>query len=118
MPASINPCLPPAPLWMPLFRFAGVNLAAVVHPEVVIDWAIKPSRITCEGNADEAEDEATEDDDLDDVDSLEDDDSNFDDFDDEFDDDFEEDESDPDWDHPDDLRPEAPPPGKSAGGKK
>ena len=41
-----------------------------------------------------------------------------DDFDDEFDDDFQEEESDPDWEHPDDLRPEAPPPSKSPGGKK
>jgi hypothetical protein len=38
--------------------------------------------------------------------------SGFEDFDDEFDDDFEEEETDPDWDHPDDLEPEPPPPGK------
>jgi starch synthase (maltosyl-transferring) len=44
--------------------------------------------------------------------------SSFDDFDDEFDDDFEEEENDPDWDHPDDSAPEAPPPGKGGGRKK
>ncbi len=56
--------------------------------------------------------------DLESDDPLADEDSNFDDFDDEFDDDFQEEESDPDWEHPDDLRPEAPPPSKSPGGKK
>ena len=59
-----------------------------------------------------------DDNDMESDDPLADEDSNFDDFDDEFDDDFQEDESDPDWEHPDDLRPEAPPPSKSSGGKK
>ena len=59
-----------------------------------------------------------DDNDLESDDPLADEDSNFDDFDDEFDDDFQEEESDPDWEHPDDLRPEAPPPSKSPGGKK
>lgn len=103
---------------MPLFRFSGVDLTAVVSSQPAIDWAIQPNRITCEDDVNEGDDEGADEDDLDDIDPLEDDDSNFDDFDDEFDDDFEEDESDPDWDHPDDLRPEAPPPGKSSGGKK
>lgn len=44
--------------------------------------------------------------------------STFDDFDDDFDDDFEEDDNDPDWDHPDDAKPESPPPGKGGGKKK
>ena len=34
------------------------------------------------------------------------------------DDDFEEDETDPDWDHPEDAKPELPPPGKGGGRKK
>ncbi|RLT14835.1 MAG: hypothetical protein DWI25_03885 [Planctomycetota bacterium] len=42
----------------------------------------------------------------------------FEDFDDDFDDDFEEDETDPDWDHPEDAKPELPPPGKGGGRKK
>jgi len=42
----------------------------------------------------------------------------FEDFDDDFDDDFEEDENDPDWDHPEDAKPELPPPGKGGGRKK
>lgn len=46
---------------------------------------------------------------------LSDEESNFDDFDDEFDDDFEEDEDDPDWDHPDDVDAEEPPPAKGGG---
>jgi phosphopantothenoylcysteine synthetase/decarboxylase len=62
--------------------------------------------------------EVGDDDNLDSDDPLADEDSNFDDFDDEFDDDFQEEESDPDWEHPDDLRPEAPPPSKSPGGRK
>jgi hypothetical protein len=46
---------------------------------------------------------------------LSDEESNFDDFDDEFDDDFEEDEDDPDWDHPDDVDADEPPPAKGGG---
>jgi hypothetical protein len=48
---------------------------------------------------------------------LSDEESNFDDFDDEFDDDFEEEENDPDWDHPDDVDQDEPPPGKGGGRK-
>ena len=72
-------------------------------------------------NSEESTDEdldVGDDNDLESDDPLADEDSNFDDFDDEFDDDFQEEESDPDWEHPDDLRPEAPPPSKSPGGKK
>jgi hypothetical protein len=49
---------------------------------------------------------------------LADEESSFDDFDDEFDDDFEEDENDPDWDHPDDVDSDEPPPGKGGGSRK
>jgi len=118
MPVTTTPCPPQSPLWMPLFRCSGLNLATIVRPEAATEWGRQPARIVCGNDDDEGDDDATEDEDLDDIDPLGDEDSNFDDFDDEFDDDFEEDESDPDWDHPDDLRPEAPPPGKSAGGKK
>ena len=82
-----------------------------------VDWGfLAHSRHDNEESTDEDLD-VGDDSDLESDDPLADEDSNFDDFDDEFDDDFQEEESDPDWEHPDDLRPEAPPPSKSSGKK-
>jgi len=78
----------------------------------------RPIRVMNNDNSSDEDLDVSEDDDLESDDPLADEDSSFDDFDDEFDDDFQEEESDPDWEHPDDLRPEAPPPSKSSGGKK
>ena len=79
---------------------------------------IRPIQVVNNDESTEDDLDVGDDDNLDSDDSLADEDSNFDDFDDEFDDDFQEEESDPDWEHPDDLRPEAPLPSKSPGGKK
>ena len=78
----------------------------------------RPIQVVNNGESTDDDLDVGDDNDLESDDPLADEDSNFDDFDDEFDDDFQEEESDPDWEHPDDLRPEAPPPSKSSGGKK
>ena len=74
---------------------------------------IRPIQIMNNEESTEDDLDVGDDDNLDSDDPLADEDSNFDDFDDEFDDDFQEEESDPDWEHPDDLRPEAPPPSRT-----
>jgi hypothetical protein len=76
------------------------------------------SRIECVDDPDEDEEDLGDEEDLAVAQPAADEESSFDDFDDEFDDDFEEEENDPDWDHPDDSAPEAPPPGKGGGRKK
>jgi hypothetical protein len=92
------------------------ELAEVISIPSIGD--IRPIQIMNNEESTEDDLDVGDDDNLDSGDPLADEDSNFDDFDDEFDDDFQEEESDPDWEHPDDLRPEAPPPSKSPGGKK
>ena len=92
------------------------ELAEVISIPAIGD--IRPIQIMNNEESTEDDLDVGDDDNLDSGDPLADEDSNFDDFDDEFDDDFQEEESDPDWEHPDDLRPEAPPPSKSPGGKK
>ena len=76
------------------------------------------SNITCVDEPDDEEEDLGDEEDLATAQPAADEESSFDDFDDEFDDDFEEEENDPDWDHPDDSAPEAPPPGKGGGRKK
>jgi hypothetical protein len=76
------------------------------------------SHITCVDEPDDEEEDLGDEEDLATAQPAADEESSFDDFDDEFDDDFEEEENDPDWDHPDDSAPEAPPPGKGGGRKK
>jgi hypothetical protein len=74
--------------------------------------------IECADGPEEDEEDLGDEEDLAVAQPAADEESSFDDFDDEFDDDFEEEENDPDWDHPDDAAPEAPPPGKGGGRKK
>lgn len=74
--------------------------------------------IRCADDPDEDDEDLGDEEDLAVAQPAADEESSFDDFDDEFDDDFEEEENDPDWDHPDDSAPEAPPPGKGGGRKK
>jgi len=76
------------------------------------------SRIECADDPEDEEEDLGDEEDLTVAQPAADEESSFDDFDDEFDDDFEEEENDPDWDHPDDSAPEAPPPGKGGGRKK
>jgi hypothetical protein len=76
------------------------------------------SHIECAVDPDEEDEDLGDEEDLAVAQPAADEESTFDDFDDEFDDDFEEEENDPDWDHPDDSAPEAPPPGKGGGRKK
>jgi hypothetical protein len=82
----------------------------VIHPT--------PGHIECADGPEEDEEDLGDEEDLAVAQPAADEESSFDDFDDEFDDDFEEEENDPDWDHPDDAAPEAPPPGKGGGRKK
>lgn len=77
-----------------------------------------PGPIECADRPAEDEEDAGDEEDLAVAQPAADEESSFDDFDDEFDDDFEEESNDPDWDHPDDAAPEAPPPGKGGGRKK
>ena len=81
-------------------------------------WGGQPALVVCSNDDGDDDLDIGDDDSLTADDSMADEESSFDDFDDDFDDDFEEEETDPDWDHPDDLQPEAPPPGKPSGGKK
>ena len=71
------------------------------------------SHITCVDEPDDEEEDLGDEEDLATAQPAADEESSFDDFDDEFDDDFEEEENDPDWDHPDDSAPEAPPPARA-----
>ncbi len=96
-------------------RQPGTRLGPAIPSGV---WGKRRIPAVC--SADDGDDDLDvgDDDSLTADDPLADEESSFDDFDDDFDDDFEEEETDPDWDHPDDLEPEAPPPGKAAGGRK
>ncbi len=99
----------------------STTAGAMTHPlisHIGMIGDIRPIQIINSDESTEDDLDVGDDDNLDSDDPLADEDSNFDDFDDEFDDDFQEEENDPDWEHPDDLRPEAPPPSKSPGGKK
>ena len=94
------------------------RLDLLAIPTAGATWGGQPALVVCSNDDGDDDLDIGDDDSLTTDDPMADDESSFDDFDDDFDDDFEEEETDPDWDHPDDLQPEAPPPGKPSGGKK
>lgn len=118
MLASLETCPPSRPAWTLPFRPLSAVSAPCLPLGSTAAGSLLPRSVVAGDDTSDDDSDAGGDDDLESIDPLDDEDENFDDFDDDFDDDFEEDESDPDWDHPADLQPEAPPPGKPASGKK
>lgn len=110
VPAFVCDPTGPGPGWFPFA--SGWDCAVVPQPgdagTPTAHAAVDP----------EDEDDLGDEEDLAVSQPLADEESSFDDFDDEFDDDFEEDENDPDWDHPDDVDSDEPPPGKGGGSRK
>lgn len=111
-----HPCLAPLPRRTPRFTgFRGcgwIGRGLFEGPGIAAADGGWRREVRCADDTGDDDLDIGEDEDLSVNDPLAEPESGFEDFDDEFDDDFEEEETDPDWDHPDDLEPEPPPPGK------